>query len=131
MPSNRTRIDADFVQKTQYNVPLNQIAKKPCPKPRPLPKFEPLHIDDWDDHSLLNLPSNVDTHDPFELFSLVQRMGRRKALLELSPNTTMQARDGKEWERRKRAPRTNFWVQYLQDTVLQKGRVLITSYRAT
>jgi len=35
-----------------------------------LPKFEPLHIDDWDDHGSPNLPSNVDTHDPFELFSL-------------------------------------------------------------
>jgi hypothetical protein len=38
----------------------------------------------------------------------VQRMGRRKALSELLPNTTMQARDSEEWERRKRAPRTNF-----------------------
>jgi len=44
--------------------------KKPCPKPWPLPKFEPLYIDDWDDHSLPNLPSNVNIHDPFELFSL-------------------------------------------------------------
>ena len=55
MPSNRTRIDADLVQKTQYNVPPNRIAKKPCPKPWPLPKFEPLHIDDWDDHGSPNL----------------------------------------------------------------------------
>jgi hypothetical protein len=71
MPSNRTRIDADLVQKTQYNVPLNQIAKKPCPKPWPLPKFKPLHINDWDDdYSLPNLPSNVDTYDPFKLFNL-------------------------------------------------------------
>src|ERR1700722_3708599 len=130
MPSNRTRIDADLVQKTQYNVLPNRIAKKPCPKPRPLPKFEPLHIDDGDDHGSPNLPSNVDTHDPFKLFSLVQRIGRRKALSELSPNTTMQARDSKEWEKRKWAPRNQFWVQYLQDTVLQKGRVLVTSYRA-
>ena len=43
--------------------------KKPCPKPRPLPKFEPLHIDDLDDHSSPNLPPNVNTHDYFELFN--------------------------------------------------------------
>ena len=55
MPSNRTRINADLVQKTQYNVPPNRIAKKPCPKPWPLPKSEPLHINDWDDHGSLNL----------------------------------------------------------------------------
>jgi hypothetical protein len=55
MPSNCTRIDADLVQKTQYNIPPNQITKKPCPKPWPLPKFEPLHIDDWDDHDSPNL----------------------------------------------------------------------------
>ena len=33
MPSNCARIDSDLVQGTQYNVPSNQIAKKPCPKP--------------------------------------------------------------------------------------------------
>jgi len=33
-------------------------------------KFEPLYINDWDDYGLPNLPSNVDTHDPFELFNL-------------------------------------------------------------
>jgi hypothetical protein len=38
----------------------------------------------------------------------VQHMGRRKALSKLLLNTTMQARDSKKWERRKRAPRTNF-----------------------
>jgi len=35
-------------------------------------------------------------------------MGRQKALLELLPNIIMQARDSEEWERRKRALRTNF-----------------------
>jgi hypothetical protein len=35
-----------------------------------LPEFKPLYIDDWDDHSLPNLPPSVDTYDPFELFSL-------------------------------------------------------------
>jgi hypothetical protein len=70
MPSNRARIDADLVQKTQYKVPPNKTAKKPPPKPWPLPKFEPLHIDDWDDHGSPKLPSDVDIHNPFELFSL-------------------------------------------------------------
>ena len=38
----------------------------------------------------------------------VQRMGRRKTLSDLSPNTTRKPRDSKEWERRGRAPRTCF-----------------------
>ena len=70
MSSNHIRINADLVQKTQYNVPQNQIAKNPCPKSQPLPKFKPLHIDDLDDHGSPNLPSNLDTHDPFKLFGL-------------------------------------------------------------
>jgi len=69
MPSNHARIDADLVRKTQYKVPQNKTAKIPPPKPWPLPEFEPIHIDDWDGHGSPNLPSNVETHDPFELFS--------------------------------------------------------------
>jgi Transposase IS4 len=46
------------------------MAKTPPLKPWPLPEFEPIHIHDWDDHGSPNLPSNVKTHDPFELFSL-------------------------------------------------------------
>ena len=45
------------------------MVKKPPPKPWPLPKFKPLYIDDWDHYGLLKLLSNVDIHDPFELFS--------------------------------------------------------------
>ena len=70
MPRNRARIDADLVQKTQYNVPPNKTAKTPPPKPWPLPHFEPLYIDNQDDHGSPNLPSDVDQHDPYELFSL-------------------------------------------------------------
>ena len=70
MPSNRTRIDIDLVQSTQYNVPPHKTAKIPPPKPWPLPNFEPLHIDNFDDHGSPNLPPKVDTHDPFKLFSL-------------------------------------------------------------
>ena len=70
MPSNRARINTDLIQKTQYKVPLNKIAKKPPPKPQLLPKFEPLYINDWDNYSLLNLPLNVNIPNPFKLFSL-------------------------------------------------------------
>ena len=44
MPFNRARIDVDLIQKTRYNVPLSKTAKIALPKPWPLPKFEPLHI---------------------------------------------------------------------------------------
>ena len=37
-----------------------------------------------------------------------QCIERRKALSELSPNTTRKPRDSKEWERRARPPRTHF-----------------------
>ena len=40
------------------------------PKHWPLPKFKPLHIDNWDHCGSPNLPPNVDIHDPFRLFSL-------------------------------------------------------------
>jgi hypothetical protein len=70
MPSNRAKIDADLVPKTQYNVPPNKTAKKPPPKPWPLPKFKPLHIDDWSNYGSSDLPSNVNSHNPFRLFSL-------------------------------------------------------------
>ena len=70
MPSNRARIDADLVEPTQYNVRPNQTAKKPRPKPWPLPKFKPLHINNWDDYGSPNLPPGVNNHDPFELFKL-------------------------------------------------------------
>ena len=46
------------------------MVKTPPPKSWPLPEFKPIHINNWDDHSLLNLPSNVKTHDLFKLFSL-------------------------------------------------------------
>jgi len=35
-----------------------------------LPEFEPLYISDFDDHSTLNLPLDVDPHNPFDLSSL-------------------------------------------------------------
>jgi hypothetical protein len=70
MPFNRARIDIDLVQKTQYNVPLNKMAKTAPPKPWPLPHFKPLHIDNWDNYGSPNLPLDVDPHDPYKLFSL-------------------------------------------------------------
>jgi Transposase IS4 len=62
--------DIDLVRPTQYNISKNKPAKKPPPKPWDLPKFEPLAIDDWWDHGEPNLPSNVNSGSPFELFSL-------------------------------------------------------------
>jgi len=62
-------------------------------------------------HKLIKLfdkPINCSACVEARRHTQVRRMGRRKALSELSPNTTMQARDSEEWERRKRAPRTNF-----------------------
>ena len=70
MPRNRARIDADLVQKTQYNVPPNKMAKTPPPKPWPLPEFEPLYINNWDDHGSPNLPYCVNLYNPFKLFNL-------------------------------------------------------------
>jgi hypothetical protein len=40
--------------------------------------------------------------------SEIAHMGRRKPLADLSNNTTMKSRDGGEWKRRKRAPRTKY-----------------------
>ena len=69
MPSNRTSNDIDLIQPTQYKVPLNRVAKKPPPKPWELLDFEPLHINDFDDHSTPNLPPTLDRNNPFAIFS--------------------------------------------------------------
>ena len=69
MRSNRTSNDIDLVQPTQYNVPPNQVAKKPPPKLWKLPDFEPLQIDDFNDHGTPNLPPTLDRNDPFAIFS--------------------------------------------------------------
>ena len=70
MPSNHASNDLDLVQPTQYLIPPNRTAKKPPPKPQPLPNFEPLTIDNFNNHSKPNLPPNVDLYNPFQLFSL-------------------------------------------------------------
>ena len=70
MPSNRTSNDIDLVEPTQYNIPPNRTAKKPPPKPWPLPDFQPLQIHNWDDHGAPNLPPNINRHDPMQLFNL-------------------------------------------------------------
>ena len=46
------------------------MAKTPPLKPWPLPHFKPLYIDNWDDYSSLNLPLDIDQHNPYKLFSL-------------------------------------------------------------
>ena len=69
IPSHRTSNDIDLVQPTQYNVRPNRVAKKPPPEPWELPDFEPLHIDDFDNHGTPNLPPSLDQNDPFAIFS--------------------------------------------------------------
>jgi hypothetical protein len=70
MLTNRTSDDIDFVPPTQYSIPPTRKAKEPPPQPWPLPSFEPLHIEDFDNHGTPNLPPNLDVHDPFAIFKL-------------------------------------------------------------
>ena len=44
MPSNRASYDIDLVQPTQYNIPLNWVAKNLPPEPLELLDFKPLYI---------------------------------------------------------------------------------------
>jgi Transposase IS4 len=101
MPSNRTSNDIDFVQPTQYNVQPNQVAKKPPPEPWELPDFEPLHINDFDNHSTPNLPPTLNRSDPFAIFSqfftdkIVDKLvewTNKYAELHLSDGKRLQAR---------------------------------------
>ena len=69
MPSKRTSNDVDFVEPTQYNVQLNRIAKEPPTKPWPLPNFNPLHINNFNDHGKPNLPAGVKQSNLFTIFS--------------------------------------------------------------
>ena len=69
MPSNCTSNDIDFIQPTQYNALLNWVAKKPPPDLLELPDFEPLHINDFDDHGAPDLPPTLDQNDLFVIFS--------------------------------------------------------------
>ena len=69
MPSNCTSDDIDLVRPTKYHVPPHWIAKKPPPKPWPLPDFVPLNIHDFDDHGIVNLPPDVNLYNSFKLYS--------------------------------------------------------------
>ena len=44
--------------------------KQPPPAPQPVPAFEPLQIDDYDDHGAPNIPASLDQHDPLAIFRL-------------------------------------------------------------
>ena len=70
------------------------MAKTPPPKPWPLPHFEPLHINNWDDHGLPNLPSDVDQYNPYKLFSLffIEDIINKHAELYLSYEETEHTR---------------------------------------
>jgi len=69
MPSKRTSNDIDLVEPTQYRVNPNRKAKEPPPEPWPLPAFNPLHINDFNDYGKPNLPSGVEQSNPFAIFS--------------------------------------------------------------
>lgn len=71
MGRNRVSNDVDFVQPDQYVVPPNRKAKQPPPDPKPLPHFEPLHIESPHTGGAPNLPPDVDPTDPYALFRLV------------------------------------------------------------
>ena len=44
-------------------------SKRTPPEPWPLPVFNPLHIDDFNDHGKPILPSGVEQSNPFAIFS--------------------------------------------------------------
>ena len=60
MPSNRTSNNIDLVPRLYTIFHQIGLLKKPPPKPWELPDFEPLHIDDFDDHGTPNLPPTLD-----------------------------------------------------------------------
>lgn len=49
-------------------IPPTRKAKKPLPKPRPLPAFEPLRVEGYDSCGTPNLPPYIDPHDAFTIF---------------------------------------------------------------
>lgn len=71
MGRNRVSNDVDFVQPDQYVIPPNRKAKQPPPDPKPLPHFEPLHIESPYIGGAPNLPPDVNPTDPYALFRLI------------------------------------------------------------
>ena len=70
MPSKSAFLNPNIVQRTKYVVPPTRVAKKPPLKPWPLPKFDPVIIDDYNAHGEPCLPPNTNTNDPMALFNL-------------------------------------------------------------
>jgi len=63
--------DIDLVKYTEYIVPPSKTAKEPAPTPWPLPAFETLQVDDYNDPREPNIPPSLDQHDPLALFRLL------------------------------------------------------------
>jgi len=68
MPSKRTSNDVDLIEPTQYRVNLNLKQKNP-PRAVASTCFQPLHINDFNDHGKPNLRSGVKQSNPFAIFS--------------------------------------------------------------
>jgi hypothetical protein len=59
-----------LVKYTKYIVPPSKKAKEPAPTPWPLPTFEPLQVDDYNDPGEPNIPLSLNRHNPLALFRL-------------------------------------------------------------
>ena len=44
--------------------------KQPPPVPQPVPAFEPLQIDNYNDHGAPNIPTSLNQHNPLAIFRL-------------------------------------------------------------
>jgi hypothetical protein len=64
MVRNYVSNDIDLVQPTQYPISKGWIAKKPPPKPEPLPPFKPLPIYNINEYRQPNLLPYIDDKDP-------------------------------------------------------------------
>ena len=70
MPSKSAFLGPNTVQHTKYFVPLTRVAKKPPPKPWPLPKIDAFIIDDYKAYGEPYLPPNTNRTDLMALFNL-------------------------------------------------------------
>jgi hypothetical protein len=70
MVRNKASNDEDFVLPTVYPNQLASSKKKAPPKPRPLPDFVPLYINNNNKYRRLNLPHNVNPGDAYGIFKL-------------------------------------------------------------
>lgn len=79
---------------------FNRIASQKEPRsPWPLPNFNALHIDDFNDQDKLNLPPGIEQSNPFAIFS---KFFADKVMDQLPEWTNTYAEKQREIYRRKR-----------------------------